>query len=350
MKKSRFSETRFKEGFGAEYVAKATGDVGIEVELEGSDFPFGVNYKWWKLKEEGSLRGGGEIVLKGPLGVSQLPAAFEEYQRILAHCGSIRKTIRCSTHIHINIIHNTQFELMNALVLYFLFEELFVRSQGPNRIGNLFCLRMSDAEGVLEALRRIAKGNEGFQFCNQNQNKYAAVNLATPYTFGSIEFRFMQPMTDTDELMRWTMMLLGLVRYGSTVPAHTHLQNLRTHGWRWMMAQFTDLPPDWLAAMAEKHSDGVTADELVYQNFDNLEKLATLMKGSKYYKLPEHLWDPDLGAGFGNFSYTAESVASPLTQALNTLQQQAEATVPTPINPSWFVDEPESDIFLDELG
>ena len=51
------------------------GDVGIEVELEGDLKPTEI---FWDFKGEGSLRGGGEYVLKKPILLKNLKDALQE--------------------------------------------------------------------------------------------------------------------------------------------------------------------------------------------------------------------------------------------------------------------------------
>lgn len=204
------------------------GDIGIEVELEG-----GGNLKllpsipkYWKAKPEGSLRNGMEYVLARPTPMSELPAALEEF-KLSMDASKPKKTIRCSTHIHVNVLDKTVREVYNILAFYFLVEDLLVKTQGNVRMGNLFCLRMSDAEGMAPSIRRSIESEEYFRHFSMNHFKYGAVNLAAPSKFGSLEFRFLRPITDPDTLKFWCELFYTMIQKASKLSVETTTENVQ---------------------------------------------------------------------------------------------------------------------------
>src|SRR5690606_25615934 len=131
------------------------GDIGLEIEVEGSLKAIAdvhAQPKYWTSKQEGSLRGGVEYVLYSPVPMKELPDALDEIGKVFEQCPKIVRSIRCSTHMHVNVSDLTIQQIYNVIGYYYLIEDILVNTQGPVRKGNLFCLRMSDAEFLAEAL------------------------------------------------------------------------------------------------------------------------------------------------------------------------------------------------------
>ena len=198
---TRVSEWSRKRGPG--------GEIGVEVELEGTLHTGDLANRFWIVKPEGSLREGYEYVLAKPTKLSELIAVGKEFDGMMEKSRP-KKTIRCSTHIHVNVNNKTIRQLYNIIGYYYLVEELLVRTQGPVRTGNLFCLRMSDAEDIGDQLVYSAEEHHITCF-NQSNNKYGALNLAAPIKFGSLEFRFLLPMTSWKEIDFWVGLLHQMV-------------------------------------------------------------------------------------------------------------------------------------------
>lgn len=269
----------------AKFAAKniPSGDFGIETEIEGEALPEG-DTTYWLGKPEGSLRGGFEYFNRQPVAIKALPQALEEYSGIIRNIKKPSPSIRCSTHIHVNVGNLTLREVYNVLGFYFLVEELLVRTQGPLRMGNLFCLRMSDAEGTSDGIQESIRTQMFFSYFNQNAYKYGAVNLAAVTKFGSLEFRFFRPLLDTNKLSGWCHILYNMVHGAKIVPLQKMLDILIESGPKqflslvWDLQQIEELThqmPQW------------ELQELLFTNFDHVAKIAYLLDNVKYEKFSQ---------------------------------------------------------------
>lgn len=248
------------------------GDIGIELEIEGSGLvpAGGPECKYWFGKPESSLRDGFEYVLAKPIRLDKLPDACNELKGLLGKASKLRRSIRCSTHFHINVLPLTIEQLYNFYVYYYLVEDFLVGTQGPLRVGNLFCLRMSDAEGVAQRLVDSIERREMIFHFSKNENKYGALNLAAPAIFGSVEFRFFRPMTILAEMEWWARLLYRLVRVAADIPMEVSLDTLENQGSDALLKLvFTKDDIDELKAAAAIHGmTGGYLEESFKNNFD----------------------------------------------------------------------------------
>lgn len=263
------------------------GDFGIEIELEGSLSSEGPN-KYWTVKPEGSLRDGIEYVLARPTKLEELDDALAEFAMYMKG-SKPKKTIRCSTHFHINVCSLTQRQLYNVLGYYFLIEELLVRSQGPMRIGNLFCLRMSDAEHVFQMLHDSITSKEYFSAFGQNQCKYGAINLAAPLRWGSLEFRFFRPMTDTSEIKKWAMLLYSMIHGAAKIPINRSCDLALASPSSLLNAVFSKKECEFIL-----EPFAVPVHPLVLQNYDYIQELSSLLEKRSFIRLAPHEIATDL--------------------------------------------------------
>lgn len=185
---------------------------GVELELEDtSEF---ANADWTSVPE-GSLRDGVEFVTTGPRGLKDLTAVFDP---LVAHLGgNYTASHRCSTHLHVNIQDRTQLQLYQIVCLYYLLEDILVATQGPLRVGNLFCLRLTDANAIETGLLESIRCGSFFRYFSQPHYKYGALNLSSPSRLGTLEFRFMRPIVSSSTLQLWADAIWNLVSYGSGI-------------------------------------------------------------------------------------------------------------------------------------
>lgn len=184
---------------------------GIEIETEGANYGSMVRpLVYWNMKEDGSLRQGIEFVCKAAFPFDKLPDVLEDF-RMSTSILTFKNSIRCSTHIHYNILGWTYAEIYRAIIGWFFFENLLVNLQPKERIGNLFCLRMKDAEVPFKQLREgILEGS--LPNTSQDSNKYGALNLYAIHKYGSLEFRFFEAITDMKRLHLWCKILNNLLQ------------------------------------------------------------------------------------------------------------------------------------------
>jgi hypothetical protein len=183
--------------------------IGLEIEVEGTGIPApDWSSRYWKIVPEGSLRNGHEFVTGAQCTINNLPTYLEDLKAGLKGA-KLDLSIRTSTHLHVNVANFTIEEVYAVISAFYLVEDTLVRSQGKPRMGNLFCLRSKDAEGIFDIL--INQISSGIHLQIEPNLRYGALNLNALSKFGSVEFRFMKAMTDTDLLRLWTENLHGLV-------------------------------------------------------------------------------------------------------------------------------------------
>ena len=153
-----------------------TDHVGLEFEIEGVNIPN--NVPGWRVENDGSLRGEShEYVLPEPC--------------------------------HINVGDLTYTQLFNFALLYLSMEDLISRRFGDTRQGNLFCLRMSDAEWLGKLLYDVVK-TEDLKLLNTDNIRYASINFNALFRYGSLEFRGWRGDGDFEAAGEWAKFLMSL--------------------------------------------------------------------------------------------------------------------------------------------
>lgn len=268
-----------------------TGDVGIEVELEGA--LKGINNACWTTKPDGSLRDGLEYVFKQPAPMEALPTYLEHFTKAMA-ASTPKASIRCSTHMHINVMRFTVREIYNVMAAYYLVESLLVRSQSANRQGNLFCLRMQDAEDIFLSISdSLSTNTNNPNYVTQfivERNRYAALNLAALTKFGSLEFRFLDAITQSSGLQDWAELFYKLCHTAKKINPTRLLQ---------MYDELT--PAEFLKALmparvVDKLIVGMTESDinrLLHTNYDYVFEICKLLE-AKRYQTPKRYWNEDL--------------------------------------------------------
>jgi hypothetical protein len=190
---------------------KQTGEIGLEIECEGRNL-FYTPFTWWTTHDDHSLRAVDdhkpvEYVLKVPVSEADLHKALMYLARKLKDSQSeISESTRTSVHVHVNCQDMTIRELYCYICLYLIFEELLVDFSGPNRAGNLFCLRAKDSEFFIQMLESVLKNSNFKQW--KEDYRYTACNVNSILKFGSLEFRSMRGCVDIEAIETWVSLLL----------------------------------------------------------------------------------------------------------------------------------------------
>lgn len=201
------------------------GDVGIEIECEGTHLPMQVA-KHWKIENDPSLRGGFpnnccEYVLSEPILIKDVKTAVKEILDAAEKEGSkFNFSFRTSVHVHVNVQQLTEEELHAMIYTYLLLEEPLMSYCGKERKANRFCLRIRDAENTLMYVNSlIAKGVNTNVLRDDGMLRYSSINLGSLQKYGSIEFRGMRGTIDIGVIDNWTRALFALKEYavGKTV-------------------------------------------------------------------------------------------------------------------------------------
>lgn len=196
-----------------------SGEVGIEVEVEGNMFPKTSDYEdedfggelipiEWKYVHDGSLRGedNAEYILAKPLNFNEVPQALKELWGMFNDFGSVLdESNRTSVHVHLNAQNWHLNRVASFLGLYFSVEEILVNWCGDHRAGNLFCLRAKDAPAIINRARKFIKTGDLAVF--DDGLHYAGVNLEALRNKGSIEIRSMRGPTHYEPIVTWVSIL-----------------------------------------------------------------------------------------------------------------------------------------------
>jgi len=202
--------------------AVVPGDVGLELEIEGSDLPTQGSLErvvgkttgsHWLAKTDGSLRGEAlEYVLNAPCNIDEVhPLIMGLYAKFGTMRTNLQLSNRCSTHVHVNMTGKKVNEITSAIALWTAFEEPLTLWAGEERVNNHFCLSAKDSTyGTVSSWRSFLRS--GSQRFGDNL-KYTSQNILPLHRFGSIEYRVMNASEDPDRLIDWTKFIFTLTRY-----------------------------------------------------------------------------------------------------------------------------------------
>lgn len=197
------------------------GDIGLELEMEGSNLPTtgylekltGKRSKAaWGIHQDGSLRGeSAEYVLNTPCFADEVDDLVVGLYKVIEARGSrLDLSNRCSTHVHVNVGGLKINELTSYVALWSTFEEALINWCGEERTSNHFCLSTKDSNQVIDTWNGVLSGN-GLQFAEGM--KYSALNIRTLRTIGSFEFRCMRASESPYPIIDWAKAMVGIRNY-----------------------------------------------------------------------------------------------------------------------------------------
>jgi hypothetical protein len=200
-----------------------TGQVGLEVEVEGNKFPKHAYPNQnavdpekipsvWKSVKDGSLRGADsqEYVLKSPLSFDEVPEAVNSLWKMFNDYGSVLDdSNRTSVHVHVNVQTWHMNRLTTFVAMYYILEEILTEWCGDHRVGNLFCLRAKDAPAIVRHFRNFVRTDGGSSF-EQNVHHYAGLNTHALNKYGSLEFRALRGVQEPGPIIEWVSIIRRL--------------------------------------------------------------------------------------------------------------------------------------------
>lgn len=242
---------------------KKEGHVGLELECEFRHQrpTHELTPNGWSRKEEGSLRYNGvEYVTRNPLKCNH-----NKFDRIKAltdvinqnEWGIIKDSPRTSLHVHVNVQGKTPVEIWTQVTAFWLFENLLLKYCGETREGNLFCLRLKDAEALIRFAKEDLSGDLPFSMLGSDRVRYAAQNLKAISSFGSIEYRCMRGVTDPETIHVWSDEMWNLSVKSKEFRSPSHL-----------MDEFYHSPKDRF--LNRFFSDEFTEQLVKYKGWDEL--------------------------------------------------------------------------------
>lgn len=181
---------------------KKDGLVALELEVEGIDLPR-IETKLWKSHNDGSLKlGGMEYVHNGPQEIDKVYESLKNFEeRIIKSGATVYSSERTSVHVHKNVQDRSIKKILQGAVAYYMLEPALMNLCGDKRKGNLFCLQMENAPGIMNFMQKFAEGRQSD--LNPDTYRYASVNFGAIPKFGSIEIRTMRGVYDPDFLTMW---------------------------------------------------------------------------------------------------------------------------------------------------
>jgi hypothetical protein len=166
---------------------------------------------------DGSLRGYGyEFVSPGPRAFEDLEADITELLSTKFFTGEYVFSNRTSTHVHMNVQNLTLEELFKILLVYYMCEVALTHEAGLQREGNLFCLRLFEAERLVTGLKDMIDGKFDKVLRDFDQYKYSALNFANVPKIGSIEFRQFRGTNHTKDVLKWLRRIDTMVKKALT--------------------------------------------------------------------------------------------------------------------------------------
>jgi hypothetical protein len=191
-------------------VPEKDGDVGIEIEVEGSNLPPAP--LGWRKERDASLKAAesAEYVMRSPVPIAELRESLDRLRgSFKMNNAVIDDSYRAGIHTHINVQKLTIKQLMNFVALFLIMEECLVDYCAPSRRGNHFCLRAKDAEYFIQLLwRTCEEGN--LKLLHTDDIRYSAMNLKSLFDYGSVEFRSLESTQDYEKIALWAEMLYNL--------------------------------------------------------------------------------------------------------------------------------------------
>lgn len=204
------------------------GDVGVEIEVEGEDLVV-VADRDWNSVPDGSLRNGIEYITKGAVSLQHFPTKLSRLKDKLKD-SKLSFSFRTSVHVHVNCLELTYKQTLNFIYLSTLMDSILVNYCGDSRKANRFCLRLRDAEGMVDNLKGLfARSGDRPVFFRrvlpQNQLRYAAINVESLGKYGTVEFRSMRGTLDQDILIPWVETLVHMREFAKTFESPTAMFN-----------------------------------------------------------------------------------------------------------------------------
>ena len=191
---------------------KESGIIGLEIEVEGHRLPNPEVF--WRREVDGSLKAEetAEYVLARPAkdenelleALKYLDGLYKTYK------SRVDDSVRAGVHVHINCQDLTIVELYTFICLYLVLENVLVKFCGQWREGNLFCLRASDAEFLLEELAAAIETGSHRNILWSDNLRYASINVKALGDYGSLEFRAMRGTRDLNLIGQWALLLYHL--------------------------------------------------------------------------------------------------------------------------------------------
>ncbi len=258
---------------------------GVEIECEfrqrlNTDIINNI-YPSWNTTQDGSLRGFSAEFVSKPMSSVEMGKALELLDNKAADM-HIKESDRTSVHVHINMHGKTIRFLHKYLTLMYLLENTLVeRFGGEDRVGNHFCLRAYDCNGIVDTLVE-AFSSGSYQNIVQTE-KYANINLSALAKFSTVEVRCHKGTGDFKAIQDWVLVLKEIYTLANVFEDSQQI-----------MGQFSELGTvgflQWnLPFVYEQVKDVPNLSELLYQGLEIAQDIAFAFVEVEDTKEMQHL-------------------------------------------------------------
>lgn len=236
----------------------STRAVGIEVEVENANARGRLYSNVWTNHADGSLRNNGTEYVSRPIAANVASYALQELLTEVLDQEQCCFSPRTSIHIHVDVSGEEDVTVMNAILLYTLFEKMLFRFTGRGRMKNIYCVPVIDTS----LLNGAANRNAGIdtRHAHGKWSKYSAMNILPLSSYGTLEFRHMHGTFDLNKVSVWIRMLTNMVDYAVR-------QNPKALG---DVFQQMDENFNYVQLLGEVFQGDV--DYLKYQGYDDVEQ------------------------------------------------------------------------------
>lgn len=279
---------------------------GVELELEGINLGHDDGeITGWVSHVDTSVPRGLEWVSVKPLEFKETLANIDGLWKFFEkNKTAISNSYRTSTHVHLNFSDKKVADVYNMFLLFTIFEEVLTTYCGATRKGNLFCLSVRDAEGILDQMDQAfeERSFRGFG----EATRYGALNLNALNKFGSLEVRTMRGVTTKEELIEWLDILNRLYTYACTTnsPPSSLLESLSFLGPKGFMESVFG---ETITAVLTKDYTEMQLHSSLYEGlrliqmqaymlgeaWEEAKKADTILPSSKFSKSNPYATDPE---------------------------------------------------------
>ena len=238
--------------------------IGVEVELEGIYIKEVANMcPLLESTDDWSLRGddAGEILFAFPLKGEDVVVALKAIETYTIQ-QKTRPIIssRTSTHVHIDMRNMDVDSLCKFIAVYLTIERVLFHYCGKEREDNIFCVPLYKSDTYLKYMSKVFNSTSSSAFLSHlqvfnEQSRYAALNLTSLWSHGTVELRILKGEFRSTKLIDWVNMVLSIKKYAES----TTIKALSTP--KQVQSEYCD---EYLTTVFGKY-----ADMLKYDGFEH---------------------------------------------------------------------------------
>lgn len=191
------------------FFSKYTNPIGIELEIEGVTSEIRNLIRghslYWRYEDDGSLKVAGAEFVSHPLSGKNIDYAIHEFSQ-MTQGQEFLYSVRCSTHVHLNLSFLDIEEFKNLILVAAMFEPLMHQLCTTERKNNPYCYPITQLDPK-------------DAFSVNPELKYCGINPAPARTQLTLEFRQLHGTNDWRLLRRWVQLICKMYYYVKSTPS-----------------------------------------------------------------------------------------------------------------------------------